>query len=87
MSFTMVSAMVLRVILARENARRDKDALACATPPVPTAPSVLVSPASEKASSVVESTEKPESTSYEGRPIAGNKDLTDREDKSFRYTL
>ena len=80
----MVSAMVLRVILARENARRDKDALACATPP---APSVLISPVSEKAPSVTESTEKPESTTYEGKTFASSKDLTDWEDKSFRYTL
>ena len=79
--------MALRVVLARENARRDKDALACATPPAPTTTSVLISPVSEKAPSVTESTEKPESTTYEGKTVASSKDLTDWEDQSFRYTL
>ncbi|KAI0083981.1 MFS general substrate transporter [Irpex rosettiformis] len=83
MSFTMVSAVVLRILLARENARRDKNALAT-RPPV-TVPSELVSPVSEKAS-VTESAEKPESAGFEGIMYV-DKDLTDWEDKSFRYTL
>ncbi|KAI0818858.1 MFS general substrate transporter [Irpex lacteus] len=83
MAFTMVSSLVLRILLARENARRDKDALASSA--AMASPRELPIPVSEKASEV-ESSEKSDSASYEGI-MHLDKDLTDWEDKTFRYSL
>ncbi|THG96701.1 hypothetical protein EW026_g5177 [Hermanssonia centrifuga] len=74
MVFTIVSALLLRLILARENARRDKDALA--SPPTPTEGS------SEKIHDVMGTRIK----SFEGI-MHVDRDLTDWEDRSFRYSL
>ncbi|PSR72625.1 hypothetical protein PHLCEN_2v11509 [Hermanssonia centrifuga] len=74
MVFTIVSALLLRLILARENARRDKDALA--SPPTPTEGS------SEKIHDVIGTRNK----SFEGI-MHVDRDLTDWEDRSFRYSL
>ncbi len=83
MAFTMVSSLILRIMLARENARRDKDALASSA--AMASPRELPVPVSEKASEA-ESSEKSDSASYEGI-MHLDKDLTDWEDKSFRYSL
>lgn len=83
MAFTMVSSLILRIMLARENARRDKNSLASSAAMVP--PRELPAPVSEKASEV-ESSVKTDSASYEGI-MHLDKDLTDWEDKSFRYSL
>ncbi len=84
MAFTVVSSLILRIMLARENARRDKDALASSV--AIASPRELPTPVSEKASEVA-SSEKSDSASYEGILMHLDKDLTDWEDKSFRYSL
>lgn len=74
MVFTIVASVGLRVMLSRENTRRDKDALA-----IPRAQSEYTS---EKASDIAAS-----QTSIIEGVMHVDKDLTDWEDPSFRYSL
>jgi hypothetical protein len=78
MSFTIVSSVVLRFLLSRENARRDKAALIS---PAPSLPNNLQEYAPEKELEL-----RTEESSLED-VMNVDKDLTDWEDKSFRYAL
>lgn len=78
MIFTIVASLLLRVLWARENARRDKDALVL-SPQLGTS-----SPRREKQIDRVDSAS--EASMLEG-VMHVDRDLTDWEDKSFRYSL
>lgn len=74
MAFTIAASLVLRVILSRENSRRDKIALA--------SPHTQQVYASEKASDMAAS-----QTSVAEGIMHVDRDLTDWEDPNFRYSL
>lgn len=74
MVFTILASFVLRFILQRENSRRDKEALIT--------PHTHPGTTSEKSSEIVASqVSLPEGIMHVDR------DLTDWEDKTFRYSL
>ncbi|GJE90153.1 hypothetical protein PsYK624_062780 [Phanerochaete sordida] len=78
MVFTIVAALVLRVLWARENARRDKDALALAGRP---------ESSYEKVGEASLGGSLGSSASVLEGVMHVDRDLTDWEDKSFRYLL
>jgi hypothetical protein len=79
MVFTIVASLVLRSLWARENSKRDKDAMASSIPRRPE------SPFDEIKEEVLGSAESRPSI-LEG-VMHVDKDLTDWEDKNFRYSL
>ena len=74
MVFTIVSSLSLRVALSLENRRRDKEALL--------APRMRPEPTSEKGSDALDG----QNSIIEGI-MHVDRDLTDWEDTSFRYSL
>ena len=80
MVFTIIASLVLRVVWARENARRDKDAMASSIPGRPE------SSFDEIKEEVLGSKAGSQSSILEGM-MQVDRDLTDWEDKTFRYSL
>ena len=81
MVFTVVAALVLRIAWARENARRNKDAMASS---IPGRPESSFDEVKEK---VLGSRIGSQSSILPEGVMHIDKDLTDWEDKSFRYSL
>jgi hypothetical protein len=79
MAFTILSSLVLRTALSRENSRRDKAALASPT-------SSLSQDAQDYVAEKDSELEKGEDSHAEGL-VSVDRDLTDWENKSFRYAL
>jgi hypothetical protein len=79
MAFTILSSLVLRTALSRENSRRDKATLASPT-------SSLSQDAQDYVAEKDSELEKGEDSHAEGL-VSVDRDLTDWENKSFRYAL
>ena len=80
MVFTVIASLVLRFVWARENARRDKDALATSLP------GRLESSYEKVQEAGMANLHGSQTTILEGI-MHIDRDLTDWEDRSFRYSL